>query len=113
MGIRQGLWEARACAMLGPWTAPCPRGAGWDTSCLLVILNKASESAVPGSALRSQNCGGEKGSVASSAASQPFPSSRPACVWASAGQAGLNMVDGLRYCWIAVSDSYACVKKQK
>lgn len=77
-----------------------------------MILNKASESAVPGSALRSQNCGGEKGSVASSAASQPFPASRPACVWVLAGEAGLNMVDVLRYCWIAVSDSYACVKNR-
>lgn len=106
MGIRQGQRAGRACAAWGLWRAPCRRGAGWDTSPPPAILNKASESAAPATAPRSQSCGGETASEASSAAFRPSPTSRPACAWGPAERAGRMKAGVLRCCWIAASDSY-------
>lgn len=108
----QGLQGAHACEVSGPWTALCPQGVGWDMSPPPAILNKASGSVAPESVLRSPSCGGEKGSVASSAASPLFPAFRLACAWLPAGKAVLMMVGVLRCYWIAVSDSYVCGKNK-
>lgn len=108
-GIRQGQRAGRACAAWGLSRAPRRRGAGWDTSPPPAILNKASESVAPATAPRSQSCGGETASEASSAAFRPSPASRPACAWGRAGRAGQMMAGVLRCCWIAASDSYVYV----
>lgn len=113
MGILRGLQGGRVCAAWGLWRAPCPRGAGWGTSLLPVTLDKASGSAAPGTAPRSRSCGDEKVSAAFSAASPPSPASRPVCVWVLAGKADLVKAGVLRCCWIAVSDSYVYIIKQK
>lgn len=111
MAIPPGLREARACARSGPWMAQRPHGAGWGRSPPPVISSIASGLAAPGPAPRSQSCGGERVSGVSSAASRTSPASRPTCVWGSVVKAGLKMVGVLRYCQIAVFDSYVCDKK--
>lgn len=105
---RRGRRGDRGCAAWVLWGAPwCPRGAGLGKrSPLPALADKASGSEGPAAARRSQSCGGERESAASSAASRPSPASQPACALGLAGWAGLTTEDVLRCCWVAASDSY-------